>query len=66
MIALVSPCMRNCYKHFKGAREEDQRAMGGSPVVQALPKRGGDPGKRDRDPRAGQFVPDQSNGSKGP
>jgi hypothetical protein len=57
MIALVSPCMHNCYKRFKGAHEEDRRAMGGSPVVQALPKKGGD-GKRDRDPGAGQFAPD--------
>ena len=29
MIALVSPCTRNSYKRFEGAREEDRRAMAG-------------------------------------
>jgi hypothetical protein len=39
MIAPVSPCTRNCYKHFE---EEDRGAMGGSSAVQAPPRRGGD------------------------
>jgi hypothetical protein len=39
MIAPVSPRTHNCYKRFKG---EDRGAMGGSPAVQAPPRRGSD------------------------
>ena len=58
--------MRNCYKHFEGAHEEDLGLKGGSPTVQAPPQRGGGSGKHDRDPGAGLFAPDQSSGSKRP
>jgi len=40
MIAPVSPCTRNSYKRFEGAREEGCRAMAGVTAVPAPPAQG--------------------------
>jgi len=66
MITLVSPSTHNCYKRFESTREENQRAMRGSPAVQAPSQKGSGSGKHDRDLGAGRLAPDQSSGSKGP
>jgi len=66
MITPLSQSMHNCYKRFESAREENQRAMRGSPAAQAPPQKGSGSRKRDQDLGAGRLAPDQSNGSKDP